>query len=315
MMSRERARSVTSSRRRGPVLLAGALLLGLLGLAACGAGATSPGAPPPTQTLPGASTATPNGTVGASTATPAATGTPGSGGQSSYAYLYSRVDYPLQIPVGDDDTVTLTLSPQAVILSTGAHPGGGVTTVGAPIPLPTDLQDYQDIAAEAAAQSTSGSEPITWQLISAPRQSLLTSDHQTYADMVTFQWRVDATTAGQNAANIVLSLYYVYLDGSQQTGTIEVTAAPIPIVAVQPTPANSTLLPFKLPIAGLSGLAAVITFVRFLWDIFSRIDDTIGSARDAAHVATAVRAKVASGRQGRRGARDRDQRERPDNPR
>lgn len=289
-MSRKRSRNGAARGHLALLVLAGALLLGLLALAACGG--TYATRPTPTPTQPTSGTATP----ASGTAAPTGTGTPGTGGQHSYAYLYSRVDYPLQIPVGSDDTVTLTLSPQAVILSTGAHPGGGVTTVGAPIPLPTDLQDYQDIAAEAAAQSANASGPITWQLLSAPRQSLLTADHQQYATTVTFQWRAHAAAAGQNTARIVLSLYYVYRDGSQQAGTIEVTAAPIPIVTVQPTPANSTLVPFKLPIAGLSGLAGLIAFVRFLWDIFTRVDDTIGSARDAARVAGSVR-KVAASRQ------------------
>jgi hypothetical protein len=284
-MSRKQVRSTLVSRCPWPLVIAGVLLLGLFALAGCGAGIGSPGGPAPTRTV---------------SSTPIGTGTPGTGGQSSYAYLYSRVDYPLQIPVGSDDTVTLTLSPQAVILATGAHPGGGVTTVGAPIPLPTDLQDYQDIAAEAEARSAATGGPIAWQLISAPRQSLLTGDHQ-YATTVTFQWRAHAVVGGQNTANIVLSLYYVSLDGGQQTGTVEVTAAPIPIVAVQPTLTNSTLLPFKLPIAGLSGLAGVIAFIRFLWDIFSRIDDTIGTARDAAHVAGAVRSKAAVARQAKQG--------------
>lgn len=299
-MSGKQACGTVARKHLWPIVLAGTLLLGVLALAACGAGArvTIPSSPAPTATQPVTGTATggPGGT-----STPAGTVTPGPGGLSSYAYLYSRVDYPLQIPVGSDDTVTLTLSPQAVILSTGAHPGGGVTTVGAPIPLPTDLQDYQDIAAEAAAQSAAGNGPLVWQLTSAPRQSLLAADHQQYAAAVTFQWQVHAATAGQNVATIVLSLYYVYLDGSQQTGTIEVTAAPIPIVAVQPTAANSMLLPFKLPIVGLSGLAGMLAFIRFLWDIFTRIDDTISPARDAAHVAGTVRARAAARKQGRPG--------------
>lgn len=293
-MPKKRIHSSAAGRRTRLIVIAGILLIGLLALAACGAGATEPTGHSPTQPVSG----TP--TLPQATSTPAGTGTPGAGGQSSYAYLYSRVDYPLQIPVGSDDIVTLTLSPQAVILTTGARPGGGVATVGAPIPLPTDLQDYQDIAAEAAAQSTGTGGPVAWQLTSAPRQSLLTDAHQ-YASSVIFQWQVHASAAGQNTANIVVSLFYVYLDGSQRAGTIEVTAAPMPILAVQPTPTNSSLLPFKLPIAGLSGLAGVIAAIRFLWDIFTRIDDTIGSARDAAHAAGTVRSKVAARKQGKPG--------------
>jgi hypothetical protein len=296
-MTRKHARGAAARSRSWLVLLAGALLLGLLGLAACGGSYASIPNPIPTRSVSGTANSATGGT-----ATPAATGTVEVTGQNSYAYLYSRVDYPLQIPVGANDTVTLTLSPQAMILSTGAHPGGSVTTVGAPIPLPTDLQDYDDIAAEAVAQGTTASAPIAWQLTSAPRQSLLTADHQ-YAATVAFQWRVQAAAAGQNTAKIVLSLYYIYLDGSQQAGTIEVTSAPIPIVAVQPTPVNSTLLPFKLPIAGLSGLAGLIAFIRFIWEIFTRIDDTMGSARDAAHVAGAVRSRVAAGPQVKQGRR------------
>lgn len=291
-MSRKQAHERAASRYLWPIVLGSALLLGVLALVACGSGAEAPGGPAPTEPVTGTPAAS-------ATGAPTGTGTPVAGGQNSYAYLYSRVDYPLQIPVGSDDTVTLTLSPQAVILSTGAHPGGGVATVGAPIPLPTDLQDYQDIAAEATAQSATGSGPLAWQLTSAPRQSLLAADHQQYAATVTFQWRVHAAMTGQNTASIVLSLYYVYRDGSQRAGTIEVTAAPIPIVAVQPTATNSILASFKLPLAGLSGLAGVIAFIRFLWDIFARIDDTISHTRDAAHVAGTVRARAAARKQGR----------------
>src|SRR5579875_228533 len=87
-----------------------------------------------------------------------------------YAYLYSSVDYPLQIAVNDADTVTLTLSPNSNLVSAAPGQGHGKTT-DEPIPLPTDLSAYRDIAAAAEA---SGGGPLVWQLTSAPRQSLLT---------------------------------------------------------------------------------------------------------------------------------------------
>ncbi len=265
----------------------------LLALAACGA-ASSPGTTITVPTATSAAGTTPEATV-APGVTPTAQATPGT---ASYAALYSRVDYPLQIPVGSADTVTLTLSVNSAILSTAPATGQGVTTVGAPISLPTDLRDYQDIGAQAQAVPSAGTAPVVWQLTSAQRQSLLTptdaSGARQYRDAVTFTWHVSAQSAGQNTANIVLTVYYVYLDGSEHDGTVEVTSAPVPLLAVRPTPLNTTLPSVKLPLAGLSGLAGIVAALRFLWGIFKQIDDTISPVRDAVSAAATVRSRMSS---------------------
>ena len=78
---------------------------------------------------------------------------------------------------------------------------------------------------------------FTWALISPERQSLLTAGTigtaRDYMDSVVFKWHVQAVSEGQNTARIVLHLIYVYLDGSEHDGSIEVSQAPIPMVAVQ----------------------------------------------------------------------------------
>ena len=274
-----------NSHRALPLLLAGGVLLAVLALAACGTGSpadtTAENPPPPateTSTTP----------VANATATPDTTPQPAQ--QVRYAYLYSRVDYPLQIPVAQDDTVTLTLSPHEKILTVAPRQGTGSMTVGAPIYLPADLEHYQDVAAEAAVSGQGG--PVTWQLVSAPRQSLLASDHS-YAETVTFGWRVHAVADGQNTQKIVLSVYYVYLDGSQHAGTVEVTDAPIPMVAVATTPFNSLLPPLKVPLVGLSGLAGILTFARFIYGLVKWIDDAVAPVRDAAGVAVAIKGRIA----------------------
>lgn len=224
--------------------------------------------------------------------------TPPPGVQQPHAYLYSRVDYPLQIPVNQSDTVTLTLSPQSNILEVTPSAGQGQATVGEPIPLPTDLRGYQDVGARV---DTSGTGPILWQLTSPIQQSLLTpatpGAARHYLDEVDFTWHVQAISGGQNLVKITLHLYYVYLDGSEKDGSIQVSQAPIPIQAVAATPANTFLPNIKLPIAGLSGLAGIFAFFRFIWGAYKAVDDVTQPARDAIEVASKVRARMA-GQQG-----------------
>jgi len=266
-------------------------------LVGCGAsgGFTLPVTPRPTYTEP----AGPTGSPATTTAVP---------GQSSYAYLYSRVDYPLQLAVGASDQVTLLLSTESAILSVTPAPGSGAATVGSPIPLPTDLQDYQDIgvSVETAAPPN---EPIVWQLLSAPHHSLLVTvgaagaQTREYLTSVPFRWQVRAEAAGSNTVTIILHLYFVYLDGSQQQGTIQTTQAPIPIVAVAPTPLNSSPLPeLKLPIAGLTWALGLLAALRFVLGLIKSVSEVAEPARDAAHVARAAQRKVVQRRRERQDA-------------
>jgi len=273
-----------SSRSSRPTrwLLPSALLLliaGMLALSACG-GASSPGVTSGgTPTVSGTASATP--------------------GPRAFAYLYSRVDYPLQIPVNSGDVVTLTLSPQSNILTVAPGPGSGTTTVGGPIPLPTDLRDYQDIGAAVDTQSaTPGTtSPIVWQLTSAPRQTLLTPASagaaRGYLDSVVFQWHVQAVAAGQNLIQITLHLYYIYLDGSEHDGSIAVTQSPISMVAAEATPLNTSLPPFRLPVAGLTWLAGIIAAIRFIWGAFHTVHDIADPVKDMAEAAKRIHAHVA----------------------
>ena len=223
-------------------------------------------------------------------------GTPTPGQATRFAYLYSRLDYPLQVAVNSGDTVTLRLSPQSNILSVTPAPGRGSGTVGNPIPLPTDLENYQDIAAAVDTQGPANG-PFAWQLTGPVRQSLVTSqnpsEQRDYRDVI-FQWHVQAVAPGQNVVQILLHLVFVYLDGSEQNGTIEVTQAPIPLVAVEATPLNTALPQFKLPLIGASSLAGLIAIVRFLIGAFKTVSDVTGPVKDAAKVAQSVRAHVAS---------------------
>lgn len=270
----------------GALLLLATLTL----LAACGG--TNPSAINPGNTPQPGSTAT--------------------GSTPAYAYLYSRIDYPLELAVNADSNVTLTLSPRDNLLVATPGPGSGVGTVGEPIPLPTSLSDYSDIGASVDTVS-SGNSPVVWQLVSAPRQSLLTSGgpdaQRSYLDSVAFTWRVEAVAPGQNLVRIMLHLYYIYLDGSEHDGTIEVSASPTPIIAMQTTIANTSLptwLPswlsdrlseWRLPLAGLSGLAGLLGVLRFMWDLFQNARDAKEVAEGAARAATAIHTRVNQRRQ------------------
>jgi hypothetical protein len=253
---------------------------GILVLSACGTSGATSGIVLNTPTVSAGGTATP--------------------GVQAYAYLFSRVDYPLQIPVNSGDVVTLTLSPRSNILTVTPAPGQGTTTVGGPIPLPTDVRDYQDIGAAVDTQSASSgaTSPIVWQLTSAPRQSLLTpaatgATHG-YLDSVVFTWHVQAVAAGQNLIQITLHLYYVYLDGSEHDGSISMTQTPIPMVAADATPLNTTLPPFRIPVAGLTWLAGIVAAIRFIWAVFHTVHDIADPVKDMAEAAKTIHARIAS---------------------
>ncbi|MGZ3598513.1 MAG: hypothetical protein ACXWQ5_02200 [Ktedonobacterales bacterium] len=283
---RQHRRAQRSGIQSLPVVIGlGLMATALLVLAACGTSSPSTviQTPPPTRPIP-TSQETRQPTAGEST--PPA--------QVSYAYLYSRIDYPLQVKVDAGDTVTLTLSPHSSILTVGTAPGSGTTTVGAPILLPTDLQDYDDIGASVDTVSN-GNSPIAWQLTSAPRQSLLNNQAITpraYLDSVTFRWQVQALSAGENTVGILLHIFYVYLDGSEHDGTVQVSHSAIPMIAVVASPLNALLASFKLPLAGLSWLAGIFAIIRFFYGAFKAVNDVTEPVKDAAHVARAVHGRL-----------------------
>jgi hypothetical protein len=244
--------------------------------------------------------------AGTYTPHPGGTATAGTG-PAAYAYLYSRIDYPLQLAIDAGSSVTLTLSPHQNLLIATPGVGSGAGTVGEPIQLPTRLSDYNDIGASVDTES-SGNSPVVWQLVSAPRQSLLTpgspGTERAYLDDVAFTWHVQAVAPGQNLVRIILHLYYIYLDGSEHDGTIEVSSLPTPIVAIQSAIANTTLptwLPpwlteqltsWRIPLAGLSGLAGLLGVMRFVWDLFQNAKDASDAARGAAKAAAAIHTRV-----------------------
>jgi hypothetical protein len=271
-MDRHRARRPRVRYALGLV----ALFIGALTLAACGASGgtiTNPATRP--ATFPAGSS-------------------PTVGTQAKYAYLYSRIDYPLQIPVNGSDTVSLILSPFSDILTIAPTAGTGATTFTEPIPLPTDLQNYEDIGASVDTLASSGASPLAWQLTSAPRQSLLTptsAGQRDYLPKVTFQWNVRAVSAGENTTQIEMTLYYVYLDGSEHDGKVQVSQSPIPVVAVNVSGARQALPPLRLPIAGLTGLAGLLAFFRFFWSAYRTMKDVADTGRDAAKVAHTIQRK------------------------
>ena len=285
----------TRTTRIGEIVAVLLLLAALALLAACG-GSFSSGNNPGITPQPGSS--------------PGTTPQPGSG--PAYAYLYSRIDYPLELAVNANSAVTLTLSPQDNLLVATPGPGSGVGVVGEPILLPTSLSDYNDIGASVDTLS-SGNSPVVWQLVSAPRQSLLTPDIpgaiRAYLDTVEFRWRVEAVAPGQNLVRIMLHLYYIYLDGSEHDGTIEISSSPTPIVATQAAIASTSLptwLPswlsdklseWRLPLAGLSGLAGLLGVLRFVWDLFQNARDAKEVAQSAARAAAAIHTHVNQRRQ------------------
>jgi hypothetical protein len=193
---------------------------------------------------------------------------------SSSVQLFSRIDYPQQIAVGQSDTVTLSFSINGNLLE--ATPVGGYG-VSAPPPesLPSDPASYQDIGVSVSTTST-GNGPIVWQLTSAPRQSLLsTTDPHTYVSRLQFQWHAQALSAGTNQVGILLTVYYVYANGTERDGTTVVPASAIPMVAVQPDLFNTVLAQIKAPFAGATGLLGIVGVLRFLWNAMQTVQSTV----------------------------------------
>jgi hypothetical protein len=163
----------------------------------------------PTPTPGGAPTPMPSPSP-TPTPTPSPTSIPAPNTDTN-TFLYARVDYPLQIPVGATDTVTLAFSIRDNILTASPAPGIGSATSGQTVPgggigLPTDLEHFGDIALTVSTRSPNS--PLVWQLTSAPRQTLLTdSSLRAYRSLVTYQWHVRALAAGENTTEI-----YFYID-------------------------------------------------------------------------------------------------------
>jgi hypothetical protein len=197
------------------------------------------------------------------------------------AHLYSRIDYPLEIQANKTDTVTLTLSVYRNYLYVTPSSGQGVTT-GDPIPLPTDLTQYRAIDVTADVDAAS-SGPIIWQLVSSPRQPLLTeSEPHSYVQEQIFSWRITATGGGKNTARIIVGLYFVYLDGTEKKGTIELTANPVPILAstVAASASNDNTDVIRIPLIGVTGTFGIIAI---LWNVIQWLTsayDTFKMAHD-----------------------------------
>ncbi|MBA3827075.1 MAG: hypothetical protein H0X24_24680 [Ktedonobacterales bacterium] len=256
------------------------LLLTALGVMALIASViiTGCGASSAANTLPTAQPTHPGG--------PATTAEP----PQTYAYLYSRIDYPLQIQVNGSDSVTLNLSLNRNILTVTPTPTNGTPVASATlpvIPLPTDLQNYQDVAVQAAVQQDAG--PIVWQLTSAARESLVSQTAHRYLDaLAPFTWNIQAVAAGRNTSTLILTVIYTYLGGSEHPGAVPLTAAPIPIVAIAPTITNTTLPALKLPFISLTSLAGVIALLRFLqgiWQAGQNVGEAVGTAKNAVALA------------------------------
>jgi len=248
-----------AGRRRAPDVAAPLVLgLTLMLLAGCGGSVAQP---------------MPTATVARQPPTPAAGG---------FATFFSRVDYPLEIPVNGADTVTLTLSSEQNLLTITPTPGGGSAPLGVPFALPTDLGRYRDIGVTAGLAGTDG--PLLWQPLTAMQQSLLTPPQpnvvRAYVSRAVFRWQIRALSAGPNRASISLDLYYISLDGAVERGSIEVSAAPIPILAIQPTPANTTLPLLQLPLIGIVGTVGALGILSFLWSILQSLISAAGSVRD-----------------------------------
>lgn len=173
---------------------------------------------------------------------------------------YSQVDYPLQMAVDSGEQVKLLLTTQADQLLLGPANGFGTTTVGAPLNLPTDIENYQDIGVSVDTVSA-GESPLVWQLIDAPRKSLLSVSGQNiatrYRGEVTFTWQVRALAAGQNLTSLEFTLYRMPRGGGVTAGPTQMTSAPVPIVAVQHDAAAAGL-PYVLVAGGGAGTGLLL---------------------------------------------------------
>jgi hypothetical protein len=229
-------------------------------------------------------------------------GSPGGNQQpDNHAYLYSSVDYPRQITVRKSDTVKLTLSTDSGYLTLTPSAGHGAATVGSPISLPTDLANYRDISVQASVQGDSS--PIIWQLTSAQLQSLFANpdspapSYRPKDDPATFTWNVTATATGQNTTKIVIAIYYKYRDNSIHQGTIEASAMPIPILAVEavePSLVDQALSHYRLPAAGLMGFASVFGFLRFIWGAYQTVTEVANQVKGAKKAVDAIRGRQQS---------------------
>ncbi len=209
------------------------------------------------------------------------------------ADLTAQVDYAAQVTVGTTDQVTLTLTPRAH--ANGAASGAAAGT----ITLPSDPATYTDIGVSADAVGNGGSA-LAWELITPYRQSVLgaaTGGAREYVP-VTFRWRVTALGTGRSTQRIVLGVYYTYRDGSEHDGTVDLTAAPVPIRGVGATVLNSDLPPLRWPMVGVALLLAALAFLRFGWGMVRALADS-GRRRQGGEwgaMAGVPRGKIGPGR-------------------
>jgi len=143
--------------------------------------------------------------------------------------------------------------------------------------LPTDLEHFSDIALTVTTRSPNS--PFVWQLMSAPRQTLLTDTSlRAYRSLVTFQWNVRALAAGENTTEISFYIDYAYLDGTHYTAPTEYIGA-APVIAVRPTPANTILPQIKFPVGAASLLAAAFALFLFVRSITDTSGNLIRTAQ------------------------------------
>ena len=179
------------------------------------------------------------------------------------AYLTAQVDYPHDLLAGDAGSVTVRLVPHGKLAGSTAEE----TQTAPVVSLPTNLSGYADILVSADAVGD-GRSPVAWRLSGDYRQSLLSaaSASRLYRP-VTFRWQVTGLNAGRNTEKIVLGIVYVYRDGTEHAGSIELTARPVPVAVRTPTLVNVYLAPRRTLIVLIAGLLGALTLLWFVWGV------------------------------------------------
>lgn len=211
-------------------------------------------------------------TVAQRSYTPVPTCPPGSKDCTQYVIVplpYAQVDYPQQVQVNDSDTATLTLSVNGNVLSFGPQSGDRGILATAPINLPGDLQNYQDIDVSVRTIAPDNGHVI-WQLLGPPQESLLLRNGTTVRYVpAAFRWKVTAVSAGPDDTRLACVIALHHTDGSQSLLPEVRTDSPVPILAVAPPPAASAL-----PFAVIS-LGSITTVVVLVLDTFGRLHEAL----------------------------------------